>query len=114
MREELALHPLSSASFADSLSRLQDGLIGFVRSLVGDAEQARDVVQDAFVDAWLAGSQIVRLTPAGASSAISLPTAGNAVGGLASGPDGSIWCTEYAAGGPGGPNGANAKIAHLV
>lgn len=57
MREELALQPLSSASFADALSRLQDGLIGFVCSLVGDAEQARDVVQDAFVDAWRANQR---------------------------------------------------------
>ncbi|HEX8036199.1 MAG TPA: sigma-70 family RNA polymerase sigma factor [Ktedonobacterales bacterium] len=57
MGEELALHPLSSASFADSLSHLQGALIGFVCGLVGDAEQARDVVQDAFVDAWRANQR---------------------------------------------------------
>jgi RNA polymerase sigma-70 factor (ECF subfamily) len=50
--------PVSPASppalFAELLSMTQGPLYGFVRGMVGDHEQARDVVQDVFVDAWRA------------------------------------------------------------
>lgn len=54
MDEQRALRPLSVAGFSDMLSQLQGALFGFVRGLVGDSEQARDIVQDAFIDAWRA------------------------------------------------------------
>jgi RNA polymerase sigma factor (sigma-70 family) len=43
-------HP--TEAFAWALSSLQWPLVGFVRGLIRDEEQARDIVQDAFVDAW--------------------------------------------------------------
>jgi RNA polymerase sigma-70 factor (ECF subfamily) len=49
--------PTSAAVFADLLGRLQAPLFGFVRGLLGDAEQAHDVVQDVFVDAWRAAQR---------------------------------------------------------
>jgi RNA polymerase sigma factor (sigma-70 family) len=42
------------AMFAELLRETQGPLYGFVRGLVGDDEQARDVVQDVYVDAWRA------------------------------------------------------------
>jgi RNA polymerase sigma-70 factor (ECF subfamily) len=42
------------AMFVELLRETQGPLYGFVRGLVGDDEQARDVVQDVFVDAWRA------------------------------------------------------------
>jgi RNA polymerase sigma-70 factor (ECF subfamily) len=40
------------ATFVELLRETQGPLYGFVRGMVGDNEQARDVVQDVFVDAW--------------------------------------------------------------
>ncbi len=40
--------------FTQILSQIQWALYDFVRGLVGEPEAARDVVQDAFVDAWRA------------------------------------------------------------
>jgi RNA polymerase sigma-70 factor, ECF subfamily len=40
--------------FVELLRETQRPLYGFVRGLVGDDEQARDVVQDVYVDAWRA------------------------------------------------------------
>ena len=40
--------------FVELLGETQGPLYGFVRGLVGDDEQARDVVQDVYVDAWCA------------------------------------------------------------
>jgi RNA polymerase sigma-70 factor, ECF subfamily len=40
--------------FVELLSETQGPLYGFVRGLVGDDEQAHDVVQDVYVDAWRA------------------------------------------------------------
>src|SRR5258708_29517947 len=42
------------ALFVELLCETQGPLYGFVRGLVGDHEQARDVVQDVYVDAWRA------------------------------------------------------------
>lgn len=41
-----------ATAFAHHLSHLQGPLFGFVYGMVGDREQARDIVQDVFVDAW--------------------------------------------------------------
>lgn len=45
------------AAFWDSILQMQPALIAFARGLVGDGETARDITQDAFVDAWRAASQ---------------------------------------------------------
>ena len=43
---------LSASQFGDLLNATQGALAGFVRRMVGDAEEARDLTQDVFVDAW--------------------------------------------------------------
>ncbi|HEX9038485.1 MAG TPA: sigma-70 family RNA polymerase sigma factor [Ktedonobacterales bacterium] len=43
---------LSANQFSELLSATQGPLYGFVRRLVGAEEEARDLVQDVFVDAW--------------------------------------------------------------
>jgi RNA polymerase sigma-70 factor (ECF subfamily) len=43
---------MTSAQFDQLLSATQGPLYGFVRGLVGNSEEARDLVQDVFVDAW--------------------------------------------------------------
>jgi RNA polymerase sigma-70 factor (ECF subfamily) len=43
---------LSVEAFNGLLAQFQGPLVRFVRSLVGNSEDARDLVQDAFVDAW--------------------------------------------------------------
>jgi RNA polymerase sigma-70 factor (ECF subfamily) len=45
--------------FAELLRETQGPLYGFVRGLLGDPEQARDVVQDVYVDAWRAARREV-------------------------------------------------------
>lgn len=45
---------LSTAAFAAIVSHTQAPLVGFVRGLLGDVEEARDVVQEVFIDAWRA------------------------------------------------------------
>lgn len=66
MRERLtddpvaASTPLSLAAFSATVERRQAALYGFLHGLLGDAEQARDLTQDTFHDAW-------RATQAGAS-----------------------------------------------
>lgn len=52
--EEDCAHMLSLAAFTATVERLQRPLYIFLRGLVGDAEQARDLTQDAFHDAWRA------------------------------------------------------------
>jgi RNA polymerase sigma factor (sigma-70 family) len=42
------------AMFVELLRETQGPLYGFVRGLLGDPEQARDAVQDVYVDAWRA------------------------------------------------------------
>ena len=39
-------------AFSTLMSRHKEGLYRFVRAYVGDAEEARDLVQEAFVAAW--------------------------------------------------------------
>ncbi len=46
------LTDLSPEAFTALLDRCQLALFGFVRGIVGDEEQARDLMQDAFYDAW--------------------------------------------------------------
>jgi RNA polymerase sigma factor (sigma-70 family) len=43
---------MTNAQFNELLSATQGPLYGFVRGLVGNGEEARDLVQDVFVDAW--------------------------------------------------------------
>lgn len=43
--------------FASLLERTQSALRGFVRGMVGSADQAADIVQDVFVDAWRAAQR---------------------------------------------------------
>lgn len=45
---------LSIEAYNGILDRFQGALLRFVRSLVGNGEDARDLVQDVFVDAWRA------------------------------------------------------------
>jgi RNA polymerase sigma factor CnrH len=45
---------LSLAAFTATVERLQRPLYAFLRGLVGDGEQALDLTQDAFHDAWRA------------------------------------------------------------
>lgn len=44
--------PLSPAEFTVLVKQCQGALCGFLRGLVGNAEQARDLAQDVFQDAW--------------------------------------------------------------
>jgi RNA polymerase sigma-70 factor (ECF subfamily) len=52
MRESSTASPAITAVFASILERTQRPLRSFVRGLVDSAEQASDIVQDVFVDAW--------------------------------------------------------------
>jgi RNA polymerase sigma-70 factor, ECF subfamily len=52
MREGSGVSPAVTALFASVLQRVQGPLRGFVLGLVGSPEQADDIVQDVFVDAW--------------------------------------------------------------
>ncbi len=45
---------LSLAAFTATFERLQRTLYAFLRGMIGDAEQALDLTQDAFHDAWRA------------------------------------------------------------
>ena len=53
MSEPAAL-AAADVTFARLLRELQGPLLGFARGMAGDDEQARDIVQDVFVDAWRA------------------------------------------------------------
>ena len=44
----------AAAAFTATLTREQRAVCGFVRGLVGNAEQARDITQDVFLFAWRA------------------------------------------------------------
>jgi RNA polymerase sigma-70 factor, ECF subfamily len=52
MHDVVAYGPYPTEAFAQALNTLQWPLVGFVRGLIHDEEQARDIVQDVFVDAW--------------------------------------------------------------
>lgn len=54
MPEATAAGTLSPAMFADLLARYRWPLYIFLRNLVADDEQAHDLVQDVFCDAWRA------------------------------------------------------------
>lgn len=43
---------LPAALFAEILDRTQVALVGFARGLLGNGEDARDLVQDVYVEAW--------------------------------------------------------------
>ena len=60
MPEPLTPADSPPAMFVELLRETQGPLYGFVRGLVGDDEQARDVVQDVFVDAWRAAPRAAR------------------------------------------------------
>jgi RNA polymerase sigma-70 factor (ECF subfamily) len=49
--------PAVTAAFAALLQRAQPALYGYLRGLLADAEQARDLMQDVFCDAWRAAQQ---------------------------------------------------------
>jgi RNA polymerase sigma-70 factor (ECF subfamily) len=49
--------PLSAAAFTALVDRNQHALHAFLRGLVGHGEQARDLVQDTFHDAWRAAQR---------------------------------------------------------
>ncbi|MGH2503137.1 MAG: RNA polymerase sigma factor, partial [Ktedonobacterales bacterium] len=46
--------PLSLAAFSATVDRWQAALSAFLQGLLGDVEQARDLTQDSFHDAWRA------------------------------------------------------------
>lgn len=46
--------PLSTGEFTALVDRHQGALVGFLRGLVANDEQALDLAQDVFYDAWLA------------------------------------------------------------
>lgn len=46
-----------AVAFGRRLNHLQGPLFGFVQGMIGDQEQARDIVQDVFVDAWRLASR---------------------------------------------------------
>jgi RNA polymerase sigma-70 factor (ECF subfamily) len=52
-------HPdaLLASAFADLLQTSQAALYAFVRHLTGSGEDARDIVQDVYVDAWRAAQR---------------------------------------------------------
>lgn len=52
MRKSRLEGPASTAAFAALLQQTQQPLYGYLRGLLADAEQARDVRQDVFCDAW--------------------------------------------------------------
>src|SRR5258708_9444172 len=54
-----AVSPLqvSLEQFTDLLDRCQWPLYTFLRGIVGDDEQARDLMQDTFYDAWRTSQQ---------------------------------------------------------
>lgn len=49
-----AVAPLSLAAFSAVVDQWQAALFGFLQGMLGDAEQARDLTQDTFHDAWRA------------------------------------------------------------
>jgi RNA polymerase sigma factor (sigma-70 family) len=52
MREPLAPLPLRATAFTAFMDGAQFSLFRFARHLIGEPEQAHDIVQDVFVDAW--------------------------------------------------------------
>ena len=57
MREAPTPSPQLRALFGSVLERTQGQLRGFVYGMVGNVEQASDVVQDVFVEAWRAAQR---------------------------------------------------------
>lgn len=49
--------PLTRAEFTAVVERHDREVLAFLRSLVGDAEHARDLLQDTFYDAWRAAKR---------------------------------------------------------
>src|SRR5215467_14982346 len=57
MSEPLDPSSLAARAFAALLQTTQDALYAFVRHLIGHSEEARDLVQEAYVDAWRAAQR---------------------------------------------------------
>jgi putative glutamine amidotransferase len=57
MSEPPQPNPPDLALFASLLSTAQEPMRGFVRGMVGSVEQAQDITQDVFVDAWRAAKR---------------------------------------------------------
>ncbi|HEX8995834.1 MAG TPA: sigma factor, partial [Ktedonobacterales bacterium] len=55
---ELMDMSLTLAAFTATVDQRQAPLYAFLRGLLGDAEQARDLTQDAFQDAWRATQSV--------------------------------------------------------
>lgn len=49
--------PAATAAFAALVQQTQRALYGYLRGLMADEEQARDLMQDVFCDAWRAAKQ---------------------------------------------------------
>lgn len=54
---DLSPPPLSPAEFTALVNREQGAIYGFLYGLVGNSEQARDLTQDTFHDAWRVARQ---------------------------------------------------------
>jgi RNA polymerase sigma-70 factor (ECF subfamily) len=59
MNDASAPRLLAPGAFGDLLNRYQWPLYSFLRGLISDAEQARDIVQDVFCDAWRVSQRAV-------------------------------------------------------
>jgi RNA polymerase sigma-70 factor (ECF subfamily) len=57
MTEPPQSNSLRLAQYAALLANTQNAVRGFVRGMVGSVEQAQDITQDVFVDAWRATSR---------------------------------------------------------
>jgi len=57
MREPVTRLPMHAAAFSVLVDHTQEPLWRFVRELVGEPEQASDVVQEVFIDAWKAAQR---------------------------------------------------------
>jgi RNA polymerase sigma-70 factor (ECF subfamily) len=59
MKDASAPRMLAPGAFGDLLNRYQWPLYSFLRGFISDTEQARDIVQDVFCDAWRVSQRAV-------------------------------------------------------
>ncbi|HEY7346890.1 MAG TPA: sigma-70 family RNA polymerase sigma factor [Ktedonobacterales bacterium] len=57
MNTSRARVPVETSTFAALVNQTQRALYGYLRGLMADEEQARDLMQDVFCDAWRAAKQ---------------------------------------------------------